>query len=155
MSKPIKLIVEGPDGSGKSTLIDLMRPQYPEIEFADRAFISDRVYAYKFDRDTYLGVDICTYLSYWEQVHANNLDTRIILCLADADDLAKRAVQKDEEFCRNRTFEQVKQFLQKDMDEFEFWTRHIVERYKFPLMVLNTSKYDIEHCIQRIKEFIK
>lgn len=143
------------DKSGKSTIHKLCRQEFPDIEFADRAFISDRVYAYLFDRDTYLGVDISTYLSYWEQVHANTLDTRIILFEANLDDLVKRSISANEPFCRNRTPEQIKEYLDKHKQEFEFWTMHITNRYKMPLLHLNTSKYSIEQCINRIREFIK
>lgn len=155
MDKPLKIILEGCDKSGKSTLAELCRKEFPDIEFADRSFISDRVYAYLFDRDTYLGVDITTYLSYWEQVHKNNLDTRIILCEADIDDLVQRSIAASEPFCRNRTPEQVAQYLDKHKQEFHFWTMHVTETRKFPRMRLNTSKYSIEQCMERIREFIK
>lgn len=149
-----KIIFEGADKSGKSSLAKELRLIYPDLDIADRSFISDRVYANKFNRTQYLGVDINTYLSYWEQFHANALDTSIILCVADKDTLAMRAIQHEEPFCRNRNYNQIKDFLEKDQIAFCNTTKAISLLYNFKVLEIDTSLLRKDECITKIKGFI-
>ena len=144
--KRLKIVFEGPNCSGKSTLVEQCRKRWPDIEFADRSFISDRVYAVIFNRKKYLGVDIKIYLSFWEQTHANTLDTRIVLCIANTSDLVKRAYEKKEPFTKDKTEQEVFNYLDEEYFEFCFYTRRVAEKYKLP---------KLEQCMNEIAEFIK
>ena len=153
MEKTKKLILEGPDCSGKTTIANILRKRYPNLEIVDRFFISDRVYAQKFNRDTYLGVPIVTYLEYWEQWHKNNMDVRIILCTAKNSTLAKRAIEKGESFCRNRTFEEVENYLATDNYAFISASNYVCERLDIPLLTVNTDN-DIKFTLEKIEGFL-
>lgn len=153
-NKEKKLIFEGADKSGKSTLVKILRQEYPNLDIADRSFISDRVFAKMFKRDRYLGVDITTYLNYWEQFHANMLDTRIVLVTCNLEQLAQRCMQAEEPFCRNRTFEQVKDYVRQEQIEFCNATQAIRLLYDFKTLELNTNYESINESIKRVREFI-
>lgn len=153
MEKEKKLVLEGVDCSGKSTIANILRQRYPKLDIADRSFISDRVYAQKFDRKEYLGVPIVTYLDYWEQWHKNNLDVRVILFTAKSSTLAKRAIEKGESFCRNRTFEEVEKYLQIDNYAFISAANYVCEKLKMPLLSINTDN-PTEDTLNRIEVFI-
>lgn len=153
MEKEKKLILEGCDCSGKSTIANILRERYPNLDIADRSFISDRVYAQKFNRQIYLGVPINTYLDYWEQWHKNNMDIRVVLFTAKASTLAERAFDKDESFCRNRTFEETEKYLQIDNHAFISAANFVCSRLDVPLLSINTDN-SIENTLERIEAFI-
>lgn len=153
MEKEKKLVLEGADCSGKSTIANILRQRYPKLDIADRSFISDRVYAQKFNRQTYLGVPIVTYLDYWEQWHKNNLDVRVILFTAKASLLASRAIEKQEQFCRNRSPKDVENYLSIDNQAFISTANYVCERLQMPLLMINTNN-TIENTLERIEAFI-
>lgn len=142
-----------PDCTGKSTIANILRQKYPNLDIADRSFISDRVYAEKFDRQEYLGVDIKTYLSYWEQFHKNNLDVRVIVFSAKSSTLAERAMKKNESFCRNRTFKEIEDYLSVDNFAFLSISEYVCDKLLLKKLVVNTDN-TIEDTLERIEAFI-
>lgn len=141
------------DGSGKSTLIKELSNLYSELDVQDRGFISDQVYAKKFNRTQYEGVDLDTYLKYWKQWHKFNRDVVIVLCQPSITILANRCIEKKESFCRNRDYESLVNYLSKDAASFNIETSEVCESYNFPLLILDTS-LTIGNCIKQIEEFI-
>jgi thymidylate kinase len=153
----LTLIFEGPDGCGKSTLIKRLKDNnyLGYIDIVDRGFISDRVYANKFNRTEQDGVPINTYLYYWEIWHKANRDTRIILCDADSLTLATRCKEKNDELCRNRTLEETEEILKNDRNSFRLTTDFICSEYKFPVLKLDTVANTEIECIEQIGDFIR
>lgn len=123
------------------------------MDIADRSFISDRVYINKFNRKEYLGVSVKTYLDYWEEWHKNTLDVKVVLFTAKDDTLATRAIQKEEDFCRNRTYEQVRDYLAIDNKAFIDTSNEVCKRLGMPLLVVNTDN-DINDTLKAIEDFI-
>lgn len=138
-NRQLKIILEGPDCSGKSTIHKKLKKAYPDIDIVDRSFISDIVYAKKFSRDMYMGVPIDTYISYWVHWHANNLNTKIVLFTAKPETLAVRALNKDESFARNRTFEAVIEHLAKDDAAFKHYTKAMSTKFGFEYITVDTD----------------
>lgn len=153
-TKQLKILLEGPDCSGKSTICEKLRVLYPDVEIVDRSIISDIVYAHKFKRQEYLGIPIDLYLNYWLHWHKNNRKSKIVLFTASPEVLAQRAMEKNEDFCRNRTFEQVVEHLDTDRQAFAYHTTKASELFGFPVLDINTETNDIDFNLQMIGDFI-
>lgn len=138
-NRQLKIVLEGPDCSGKSTIHKKLKKAYPNIDIVDRSFISDIVYAKKFSRDTYMGVPTYIYISYWTHWHANNLNTKIVLFTAKPETLAMRAFNKDEDFTRNRTFEATVAHLAKDDLAFKHYTKAMSTEFGFEYITVDTD----------------
>jgi len=153
MEKEKKIILEGPDGSGKTTLANILRQKYPALDIADRSFISDRVYIQKFERTEYLGVDSKTYLSYWEQFHKNNLNVKVVLCIADEKVLYERCLAKNDPIVKDMSKDLAKLALIADMNLFINWSHEVCTRLNMPLLIVHTDK-DIKDTLKEIEDFI-
>lgn len=149
----LTLIFESPDGGGKSTLIKELHKRHPNLELVDRGFISDAVYAKKFNREHYEGVPVQTYTSYWAYWHAYNRITKIILCLPSIDTLVTRCFEKDEPFCKNKTAIQVRDLLEKDVQLFKDFTGSFSTRHEFDVLEVNTDE-PIKDTLRKIEDFI-
>lgn len=149
----VTLVFEGPDGSGKSSIIKVLKEQCPELDLADRGFISDKVYADKFNRDNYDGIPVDIYVDYWANWHKFNRDTRIVFCHASKNTLARRCVQKNESFARNRSFTELQDYIEEDRQRFIEVTTEYIRKFKLPCVIINTDE-NIDVCIQKIKDFI-
>lgn len=155
-SKQLLLIWESVDGGGKDTLIlELTKlDKFKNIKMLNRSTISERVYAIKFNRDTVDGIPLQIQTSYWEYYFKSHYNTKIILCNPRVEVLAKRCIEKQEDFCRNRTFEQLVDYLNKDRILFEAISKNVAYQYGFDLLELNTEN-SINDCIKTIEDFIK
>ena len=151
--KPLKIVLEGCDCVGKSTFYKELIKLYPSIEFMDRCLVSDIVYAKKFKRDVYLGIPINTYIDFWKYWHMYNVRLCHILFVANPYTLAKRAIQKEEPFCRNRTFNQIKKYLYQDLVEFKECTRKLYYECSFDFIEIDTDE-DFDNNLKKIQEFI-
>lgn len=150
------LLFESADGGGKDTLIDNLQSmeQFKNIEMKNRSTISERIYADKFRRDKIQGMPVNVVTTYWEYWFEANKDTRIILCNPSSRVLAARCIEKNEPFCRNRTFEQVVDYIEKDRQDFYDVSNAIAKLHNFDILVLDTNK-SIPECIEQIEEFIE
>lgn len=152
--KPLKIILEGPDGSGKSTIHKELKKLYPDLDIVDRSFVSDIVYAKKFNRTEYMGVPIQTYVDYWLYWHAANTNSCIVLFTATPETLATRALEKDEDFCRNRDFKQICEYLEKDDEAFKEVLQKVYKCFGFDFISIDTSSYDKEKTLDYIRNYI-
>lgn len=151
--KKLKFCLEGPDGSGKSTVHKMLKEVYPDLDIVDRSILSDIVYAKKFDRTEYMGVPIQTYLDYWKYWHKANVDLKIVLFTASPETLALRALDKKEDFCRNRTFEQIKDYLKLDDIAFQEEACKLYNEFGFEFTTVDTDR-STKDTFEQIKDFI-
>ena len=152
--KPLKIILEGPDGSGKSTIHKELKKLYPDLDIVDRSFVSDIVYAKKFNRTEYMGVPIQTYVDYWLYWHLANTNSCIVLFTATPETLAARALAKDEAFCRNRDFKQICEYLEKDDAAFKEVLQEVHKCFGFDFILVDTSSCDKEKTLDYIRDYI-
>ena len=146
------LIFEGPDKSGKDTLIDILRFECPEVTTVNRQFISDEVYAKKFNRGIYLNVPIDIYLAYWSNYYKNFANTAIVLCIADVNTLVQRCLSANDPLCKSKSIEQVHKELENDLEAFKKTTNKYKDMFK--ILIVDTSKASTEACFNQIKDFI-
>ena len=151
--KPLKIVLEGCDCSGKSTFYKELIKMYKNIEFMDRCLVSDIVYAEKFNRDIYLGIPIKTYIDFWKYWHKENVRLCHILFTASPETLAKRAIEKEEQFCRNRTYDQIQEYLYKDDIAFKRTTIELYKDWGFDFIEINTDE-DYTLNMQKIVGYI-
>lgn len=151
--KKLKIALDGVDGSGKSTVHKLLKEIYPDLDIVDRSILSDIVYAKKFKRTEYMGVPIQTYLDYWKYWHKVNVDLKIILFTATPATLALRALDKEEDFCRNRDFKQLMDYLQKDDISFHEEACKLYNEFGFEFIIVDTDR-NIKDTLEQIKDFI-
>ena len=99
------IIFEGCDSSGKSSIMSLLWNDLDmhKHHIFDRSFISDLVYAKKFNRSIYKGVPIGTYYNYWSNYYANNKNLKVILCTADEHILYNRCKAKNDPIIKDKT----------------------------------------------------
>lgn len=151
--KKLKIALESCDCAGKSTLHKMLKEVYPDLDIVDRSILSDIVYAKKFNRTEYMGVPIQTYLDYWKYWHKANVDLKIVLFTASPETLALRALDKQEDFCRNRTFEQIRDYLEEDDISFHIEARKLYNEFDFEFIIVNTDR-NIKDTLEQIKDFI-
>ena len=115
--------------------------------------MSDIVYAKKFNRDIYLGIPIKTYIDFWKYWHKENVRLCHILFTASLETLAKRAIEKEEQFCRNRTYEQIQEYLYKDDIAFKRTTIELYKDWGFDFIEIDTDE-NFDDNLKKIQEFI-
>lgn len=152
--KPLKIILESCDCAGKTTAYKELKKLYPDLDIVDRSFISDIVYAKKFNRTEYMGVPIQTYIDYWLYWHSANTNSCIVLFTATPETLATRALAKDEAFCRNRDFKQICEYLEKDDAAFKEVLQEVHKCFGFDFILVDTSSCDKEKTLDYIRNYI-
>lgn len=154
IEKPFRFVTEGADGSGKTTFFDKLKELYPDIAFEDRQIVSDIVYNRKFKRKEFNGVPVDIHEQYWLYKHKNTETYCNILFTADKYTLARRAIEKEESFCRNRTFEEIADYLYQDDMEFKRVTLQLYQAWGFDYIEIDTSYMLFEDNLELIKGFI-
>lgn len=81
------------------------------------------------------------------------MNVKVVLFTAKNDTLATRAIQKEEDFCRNRTFKQVRDYLAIDNKAFIDTSNEVCGRLDMPLLIVHTDK-DIKDTLKEIEDFI-
>lgn len=153
MNKPLKIMLEGCDKTGKSTLHKLLKEEYPDIDIVDRSILSDIVFNKLFNRSTYMGVPVDIYENYWLYFHKENTDSRVILFLTDTNILVERSKKFNEPFCKNRTDEQLFNYIDNEQKEF---VRSLAKYRQWftGMLYVDTTKDTIEETLKKIKAFI-
>lgn len=154
--KNLLLLFEGADGSGKDTLINILKsiPQFKNVEMKNRSTISEKVFAAKFNRQCIDGIPVYINTSYWEYYFKAHYDTRIILCNPNADTLALRCISKNDPIVGNKTYDELVEHLQEDKRAFEETSKAVAKKYDFKLLDLDTNK-TIDECLDIIEGFIE
>ena len=150
---PLLIALEGPDCSGKTTILKDLKELYPQVNFVDRDIVSHMVYNRKFKRTTFWWVPVDVFESYWLHYHKYNERFINILFTADSKTLAKRAFRKCESFCENTTFEEVQRMLEIDDYNFYQMTEKLYKEWGFNYIVINTDE-PRETNLERLRKFI-
>lgn len=132
--KPILIIFEGVDKSGKTSLKDLFNK---ETNFCyvvlDRLTTSSKIYNNFFERDRY------EYYENFERSVLSSFDVLVILCECDTE-IIKERLKNANEFLPEKL---------KDIDEVKAAFRKEVDDSFSNYIVINTMK-DINECVQEI-----
>lgn len=150
---PLLIALEGPDCSGKTTILKDLKELYPQVNFVDRDIVSHIVYNRKFKRTTFKWVPVDIFESYWLYYYKYNETFCNILFTADSKTLAKRAFRKCESFCENAAFDEVQRMLEIDDYNFKKVTKMLNQEWDFPYIVINTDN-DKSKNLDIIKGFI-
>lgn len=150
------VLVEGPDGSGKTSLmIELWKDRdLSQFYIYDRGIISDVVYSEKFDRESYKGIDIDTYIDYHRQKTLHLPNIKIVLCQADADVLYERCLSKNDPIIAGKKKEDIIEELRVDSFRFTDETQFYCDKYCIPYIIIDTTKDTLEHSVAKVKSFI-
>lgn len=150
------VIFEGCDGSGKTSI---MKGLWNDIDLhkyhiSDRSFISDFIYAKKFNRNKIHNIDVKVYYDYHLQRVLSLPDLKIVVCIADKSVLYDRCIKKDDPIIQDKERDLAESELSSDNDLFKNYTIMLCKKYDIPIKVIDTTNETLKESILKVKNFI-